>query len=420
MNKRVVVTGLGAVTPIGNNVETYWKNLLAGVCGIDFIKSFPADDLPSKVAGELKDFDPVALGLDLPYVRKQDRFTVIATLAAEEALRMSGLKAAKEGEEGGNIDPFRLGVYMGSGVGGFFQQYNESVKLYTVGAKMVAPTFITKMIANIAGGNIAIRNNACGPNLTVVAACATSTNSIGEAFRAIRHGYADAIVAGGSEAPLIPLGVAAFANARALSRATDPNYASLPFNANRAGFVMSEGAGAVVLEEYEHAKARGAKILGEMVGYGHTCDAYHVAAPNPTGLTQAEAIRQCLKEANYTSDDVLHINAHGTGTALNDPAETKSFKLALGDDAYKAHINSTKSMTGHLLGAAGAIEAIATILAVKEGIVPPTIHLDAPDPECDLDYTPNVAKKADLTLGISNSLGFGGHNACIAFRKFCQ
>ena len=417
MNKRVVVTGLGAVTPIGNNVETYWKNLLAGVCGIDFIKSFPSDDLPSKVAGELKDFDPVALGLDLPYVRKQDRFTVIATLAAEEALRMSGLKSAKEGEEGGNIDPFRLGVYMGSGVGGFFQQYNESVKLYTVGAKMVAPTFITKMIANIAGGNIAIRNNACGPNLTVVAACATSTNSIGEAFRAIRHGYADAIVAGGSEAPLIPLGVAAFANARALSRATDPNYASLPFNANRAGFVMSEGAGAVVLEEYEHAKARGANILGEMVGYGHTCDAYHVAAPNPTGETQAEAIRQCLKEANYTSDDVLHINAHGTGTALNDPSETRSFKLALGDDAYKAHINSTKSMTGHLLGAAGAIEAIATILAVKEGIVPPTIHLDAPDPECDLDYTPNVAKKVDLTLGISNSLGFGGHNACIAFRK---
>ncbi|MBQ9597489.1 MAG: beta-ketoacyl-ACP synthase II, partial [Bacteroidales bacterium] len=385
MEKRVVVTGLGAVTPIGHNVETFWKNLLDGVCGIDFIRSFPTDDLPSKVAAEVKDFDPVALGLDLSFVRKQDRFTVFATIAAEQALRMSGLKAAKEGEDGGNIDPFRLGVYMGSGVGGFFQQYNESVKMYTVGAHMVSPTFITKMIANIAGGNIAIRNNACGPNLTVVAACATSTNSVGEAYRAIKHGYVDAIVAGGSEAPLIPMGIAAFANARALSRSEDPQYASLPFNANRAGFVMGEGAGALVLEEYEHAKARGAEIFAEVVGYGHTCDAYHVAAPNPSGLTQAEAIKQCLKEAQYTSNDVLHINAHGTGTGLNDPAETQSYKLALGADAYKAHINSTKSMTGHLLGAAGAVEAIAAILALKEGIIPPTIHLDTPDPACDLD-----------------------------------
>jgi 3-oxoacyl-[acyl-carrier-protein] synthase II len=240
---------------------------------------------------------------------------------------------------------------------------------------------------------------------------------VGEAYRAIKHGYADAIVAGGSEAPLIPMGIAAFANARALSRSEDPQYASLPFNANRAGFVMGEGAGALVLEEYEHAKARGAEIFAEMVGYGHTCDAYHVAAPNPSGLTQAEAIKQCLKEAQYTSNDVLHINAHGTGTSLNDPAETQSYKLALGADAYKAHINSTKSMTGHLLGAAGAVEAIAAILALKEGIVPPTIHLDTPDPACDLDYTPNEARRVDLTLALSNSLGFGGHNACIAFRK---
>lgn len=417
MEKRVVVTGLGAVTPIGNNVETYWNNLLAGVCGIDFIKSFPTEDLPTKIAGEIKDFDPVALGLDMPFVRKQDRFTLFGTIAAEEAIRMSGLKAAREGEEGGNIDPYRFGIYMGSGVGGFSNQYAESVKMHTDGARMISPTFITKMIANIAGGNIAIRNNACGPNLTVVAACATSTNSIGEAFRAIKHGYADAIVAGGAEAPVIPLGVAAFANARALSRAEDPQYASLPFNANRGGFVMAEGAGAVVLEEYEHAKARGAQIFAEVVGYGHTCDAHHVTAPNPTGLTQAAALKQCLAEAAYTPEDILHINAHGTGTALNDPAETRCFKLALGDEAYKAHINSTKSMTGHLLGAAGAIEAIATILAIKEGIVPPTINLDAADPECDLNYTPNKAEKVDLTLGLSNSLGFGGHNACVAFRK---
>jgi 3-oxoacyl-[acyl-carrier-protein] synthase II len=417
MEKRVVVTGLGAVTPIGNNIETYWNNLLAGVCGIDFIKSFPTEDLPTKIAGEIKDFDPVALGLDMPFVRKQDRFTLFGTIAAEEAIRMSGLKAAREGEEGGNIDPYRFGVYMGSGVGGFSNQYAESVKMHTDGARVISPTFITKMIANIAGGNIAIRNNACGPNLTVVAACATSTNSIGEAFRAIKHGYADAIVAGGAEAPVIPLGVAAFANARALSRAEDPQYASLPFNANRGGFVMAEGAGAVVLEEYEHAKARGAQIFAEVVGYGHTCDAHHVTAPNPTGLTQAAALKQCLAEAAYTPEDILHINAHGTGTALNDPAETRCFKLALGDEAYKAHINSTKSMTGHLLGAAGAIEAIATILAIKEGIVPPTINLDAADPECDLNYTPNKAEKVDLTLGLSNSLGFGGHNACVAFRK---
>lgn len=417
MEKRVVVTGLGAVTPIGNNIETYWNNLLAGVCGIDFIKSFPTENLPTKIAGEIKDFDPVALGLDAPFVRKQDRFTLFGTIAAEEAIRMSGLKAAREGEEGGNIDPYRFGVYMGSGVGGFSNQYAESVKMHTDGARVISPTFITKMIVNIAGGNIAIRNNACGPNLTVVAACATSTNSIGEAFRAIKHGYADAIVAGGTEAPVIPLGVAAFANARALSRAEDPQYASLPFNANRGGFVMAEGAGAVVLEEYEHAKARGAQIFAEVVGYGHTCDAHHVTAPNPTGLTQAAALKQCLNEAAYTSEDVLHINAHGTGTALNDPAETRCFKLALGDEAYKAHINSTKSMTGHLLGAAGAIEAIATILAIKEGIVPPTINLDAADPECDLNYTPNKAEKVDLTLGLSNSLGFGGHNACVAFRK---
>ena len=417
MNKRVVVTGLGAVTPVGNDVETFWSSLKAGVCGIDFIKGFPTEDLPAKVAAELKDFDPVALGLDLPYVRKQDRFTILATIAAEEALRMSGLKAARDGEDGGNIDPFRLGVYMGSGVGGFFQQYTESVKMYTAGAKMISPTFITKMIANIAGGNIAIRNNACGPNLTVVAACATSTISLGEAYRSIQHGCADAIIAGGSEAPLIPMGIAAFANARALSRVDDPKYACLPFHVNRSGFVMGEGAGALVLEEYEHAKARGAQIFAEVVGYGHTCDAYHVAAPNPTGLTQAEAIRQCLTEADYRPDDVLHINAHGTGTGLNDPAETKSYKLALGDDAYKAHINSTKSMTGHLLGAAGAVEAIATILSLREGIVPPTIGLDNPDPDCDLDYTPLVARKAPLTLGLSNSLGFGGHNACVAFRN---
>jgi 3-oxoacyl-[acyl-carrier-protein] synthase II len=274
------------------------------------------------------------------------------------------------------------------------------------------------MISNIAAGNIAIRNNACGPCLPVTTACATSTHAIGEAFRAIKHGYADAIIAGGTEAAVISLAIAGFANAKALSRAEDPKYASLPFNKNRGGFVMAEGAAILILEEMEHAKARGAEILCEISGYGNTCDAYHVTAPRPDGTTQAAAISAALSEAGYTSKDKLYINAHGTGTALNDTTETAAFKLALGEDAYKAHISSTKGATGHLLGAAGAVEAAAAVLALKNGIVPPTINLDEDDPECDLDYTPNIPVKADLTMAISDSLGFGGHNGCIAFRKY--
>ena len=276
------------------------------------------------------------------------------------------------------------------------------------------------MISNMAAGNIAIRNNACGPCVPIVTACATSTHTIGEAYRAILHGYADAIIAGGAEAATIPLGIAGFANAKALSRAEDPKYASLPFNANRGGFVMAEGAGMLVLEEYEHAKARGAHIIAEVCGYGNTCDAYHVTAPRPDGTTQAAAIKAALDEAGFdASKDNLYINAHGTGTALNDASETKSFKLALGEEAArKAHISSTKSMTGHMLGAAGAVEAVAAVLALENGIVPPTINLDTPDPECDLDYTPNKPVKTDLTIAISDSLGFGGHNGCVAFRKY--
>ena len=274
------------------------------------------------------------------------------------------------------------------------------------------------MISNIAAGNVAIRNNACGPCLPVSTACATSTHTIGEAYRAIRHGYADAIIAGGSEAAVIPLGIAGFANAKALSRSEDPKYASLPFNRKRGGFVMAEGAAMLVLEEYEHAVARGAEIIAEVCGYGNTCDAYHVTAPRPDGTTQAACIRQALDEAGYTSDDVLYINAHGTGTALNDVAETAAFKLALGEDAYKAHVSSTKGSTGHMLGAAGAAEAVAAVMALKEGVVPPTANLDEVDPECDLDYTPMKAVPAPLTIAISDSLGFGGHNGCVAFRKY--
>ena len=283
----------------------------------------------------------------------------------------------------------------------------------------ISPLFIPTMISNIAAGNIAIKFHAQGPCIDVVTACATSTNSIGEAYRAIKHGYADAIISGGCEAATIPLGICGFANAKALSHATDPQYASLPFNANRAGFVMGDGAGIVVLEELEHAKARGAEILGEVVGYGNTCDAYHATAPRPDGTTQAACFRLALDEAGFDeTKDNLYINAHGTGTKLNDVAETQAYKIALGDFAYKAHITSIKAMTGHMLGAAGAVEAITTMLSLNEGIVTPTIHLDCPDPECDLDYTPNVAVKSDITLGISDSLGFGGHDACIALRRY--
>ena len=414
MNRRVVVTGTGVITPVGNDVQTYWKNLLDAVCGIDVITSIPTDDLPVKIAAEVKDFNPADYEIEAPFARKQDKFTIYAVAAAWQAVKASGLSSA----EGGNIDPLRFGVYVGSGIGGFSTQMRETEKMLNEGTKWVSPLFIPTMISNIAAGNIAIRNNACGPCLPVVTACATSTHAIGEAYRAIKHGYADAIIAGGSEAAVIPLAIAGFANAKALSRSEDPKYASLPFNKNRGGFVMSEGAAMLILEEYEHAVARGAEIIAEVCGYGNTCDAHHVTAPRPDGVTQSAAIRQALDEAQYTSDDVLYINAHGTGTALNDVCETLAFKLALGDDAYKAHISSTKGSTGHMLGAAGAVEAVACVLALKNGVVPPTANLDEIEPECDLNYTPNTPVEAPLTIAVSDSLGFGGHNGCVAFRKY--
>ena len=414
MTKRVVVTGMGIISPVGNDVTTYWNNLLKGECGIDFIKSIPTDDLPVRIAGEVKDFNPADYNIEPSFSRKQDKFTVYAVAAAWQAMKQSGLSAGEDG----NIDPFRLGVYVGSGIGGFSTIVRENEKLMKEGPRWVSPLFVPTMISKIAAGNIAIRNKAYGPCLPVVTACATSTHSIGEAFRAIKYGHADAIITGGSEAAVIPIAIAGFANAKALSRAEDPQYASLPFNKNRGGFVMAEGAAILVLEEYEHAKKRGAEIFAEICGYGNTCDAHHVTAPRPDGKTQAAAIKAALKEAGYSSDENLYINAHGTGTALNDTSETAAFKLALGEDAYKAHISSTKGATGHMLGAAGAAEAIASVLALKEGVVPPTAHLDEIDPECDLNYTPIDPVKADITMAISDSLGFGGHNGCIAFRKY--
>ena len=416
MNRRVVITGLGIISPVGNDVPTFWNSLKEGVCGIESITDFPTDILPVKIGGRVKDFDPDRYGIDKPFMRKQDWFTIYGVAAARQAMDDAGLCAEGDGQ---NIDPCRLGVYVGSGIGGFNVQQREIGKfLEDQSGQWLSPLFIPTMISNMAAGNIAIRHHATGPCIDVVTACATSTNSLGEAFRAVRHGYADAIIAGGTDQCTIPIGLAAFANAKALTRAEDPKYASLPFNANRGGFVMADGAAVLILEEYEHAKARGARIYAEMVGYGSTCDAYHMTAPRPDGTTQAESISIALREAGFDpSRDEVYVNAHGTGTKLNDAAETLACKIAFGDFAYKCHISSTKSMHGHMFGATGAAEAIATILALRDGIVPPTINLDCPDPECDLDYTPNKAVEAALTLGISNSFGFGGHNACIAFRK---
>lgn len=417
MDKRVVVTGMGVVTPLGHNIDTLWNNLLKGECGIDYISSFPTEGMVVKIAGEVKDFNPADFGIEPHFSRKQDKFTIYAVAAAKQAMDQSGL-CAVEGENQ-NIDPFRLGVYVGSGVGGLNTLCNEAIKMHEEGTKWVSPLLVPTMIPNIASGNIAIRNHAFGPCIPIATACATGTHSIGEAYRAIKHGYADAIITGGAEAPITPLGIAGFANAKALSRAENPKYASLPFNTNRAGFVMSEGAGVMVLEEYEHAKARGAEIIAEVVGYGNTCDAFHITAPRHDGSTQSKAIEIAITEAGFSMDkDNVYINAHGTGTNRNDTSETEAIKIAMGEAAaHRAHISSTKSQLGHMLGAAGGVEAIISILTLKNGIIPPTINLDSQDPECDLDYTPNTPVEADITLAVSNSLGFGGHNGCLAFRK---
>lgn len=413
---RVVVTGLGVISPIGNDVPTFWNNLKKGVCGIETITEYDTSLLPVHIAAKIKDFEPLNYGMDKPFIRKQGMFTQYGVAAAYQAMQDAGLRS--DGEDA-NIDPFRLGVYVGSGIGGFDIIFRETQKMIEdPSGQWISPMFIPSMISNIAAGHIAIKNNAKGPCLNVVTACATSSHNVGEAYRAIKYGFADAIISGGCEYATIPFGLVGFANAKALSRSEDPKYASLPFNLNRGGFVMGDGGAILVLESLEHAQERGAKIYAEVVGYGNTCDAYHSTAPRPDGTTQSYAMKLALDEAGYTSDDVLYINAHGTGTHLNDASETQAYKLALGEDAYKAHITSIKSMTGHMLGAAGAAEAIATVLSLKEGIITPTINLDTPDPECDLDYTPNVAQKHPFTLGISDSLGFGGHNACVAFRKF--
>lgn len=406
--RRVVVTGLGAVTPIGNNMDEYWNGLVNGVNGIAPITRFDTTDFKSKLAAEVKNFDPSAV-LDKGTVRKTDLYTQYALVSADEAMQDSGI-AGKVAED-------ELGVYFGSGVGGIETTLENHEGILAGGPKKVSPQFVPKMIINIAAGQIAIRFNAHGNAMCMSTACATGTTAIGEAYRAIKDGYLTAAICGGSESSVNPLCVAGFINCMALSQATDPNEASLPFDSRRAGFVLGEGAATLILEEYEHAVARGAKIYAEICGYGATCDAHHVTAPDPEATYTAKAIEKALAGVDYATDS-LYINAHGTGTALNDATETKAFKLAFGEEGAKnVKISSTKSMTGHMLGAAGAAEAIACVKALETGILPPTINLTSPDPALDLDYVPCKAQNVQVDTAISTSLGFGGHNACIAFRR---
>jgi len=413
--RRVVITGTGVISPVGNDTTQFWSALQAGHCGISACPELAEQhNLPVHVAGVVRDFDPTAYGLTVKDTKRNDRFCLFAQAAAWQAMQESGLEA------GTNIEPERLGVYIGTGIGGMQTFIEQTKVMLEEGANRISPLFIPKMIGNIAAGNIAIRYHAEGANLTTSAACASSTQSVGEAFRAIRYGYADAILAGGTEAVLNPLAFGGFVSAHALTHAEDPLQASLPFSAQRGGFVMAEGAAILVLEEYEHAVSRGANILAEITGYGNYCDAHHATAPRPDGIPASRAIRDALQQSGYQAGEALYVNAHGTGTQLNDTTETVAIKLALGEEeARRASISSTKSMTGHMIGAAGAIEILASALALRDGIIPPTIGLTDPDPACDLDYTPLQAVSRDITVAVSNSLGFGGHDASVALRKYC-
>ena len=406
---RVAVTGMGIVSPLGNDVNTFWRALVSAQCGIGPITRYASGAYKVKIAAEVKGFDPSQFGMEVAEARRMDLFSQYAMAAAYQAMGQSGLE--------GQIAPERLGVNISSGIGGIETMFRESEKLLTRGPGRVSPLCIPTMIGNMAAGNVAIRYQAQGECVPVITACATSTHSVGEAYRLIRHGYLDAMITGGSEASVTPIAIAGFTNCMALSETNDPLHSSLPFDINRQGFVLGEGAAALVLENYEQAKRRGAKILGEIVGYGATCDAHHITAPHPEGLGAARAIRLALDEADGEGDS-LYINAHGTGTPLNDKTETLAIKTALGEArAREAAISSIKGATGHMLGAAGGAELIATLLALSEGILPPTIPLENPDPECDLDYVPKVARKDSRALGLSISLGFGGHNGALAVRR---
>ncbi|WP_334292718.1 beta-ketoacyl-ACP synthase II [Parasporobacterium paucivorans] len=409
MMNRVVITGMGVISPVGNEVDSFWESLVNGKVGIGPITRFDTTGYKATLAAEVKGFDP-SVYMERSDILHSDLYTQFGIAAAAQAVEDSGIL--------GTVNPERMAVYFGTGIGGMQTFIDETRKLIEKGPRRISPFFIPMTIANMAAGMIAIRFGCKGAAMPSVTACASGTNAIGEALRAIRHGYADAIIAGGAEATITELAVGGFGNMMALSTSTDPMAASLPFDKRRGGFVMGEGAGALILENYEHAKARGAKIYAEICGYGSTCDAYHITAPNPEAEGGARAISDALQEAGITEEDRVYINAHGTGTPLNDAAETIAIKKSFGEErARQVLISSTKGVTGHMLGAAGAVEAIAAILALNKGIVPPTAGLTEPDPACDLDYVPVTARESSLDLVLSTSLGFGGHNACVAFRK---
>ena len=412
MSRRVVITGMGAVTPIGNSVEEFWNNIKKETVGIGEITKFDTTEYKVKLAAEVKDFDPKNY-MDFKEAKRMDPFCQYAIVAAKEALEDAKLEITEE-----NAD--RIGCIVGSGIGGIGTIEKEHEKLLEKGAKRVSPLLIPMIIGNMASGNVSIHFGLKGKSTCIVTACASGTNSIGEAFRSIKYGEADAMVAGGAEAAITPLSMAGFTSLTALNETTDPLRASIPFDAERHGFVMGEGAGIVVLEELENAKKRGAKIYAEVVGYGSTSDAYHITSPNEDGIKPADAMKEAMKEANIEPEQIEYINAHGTSTKYNDLTETRAVKLAFGDAANKVVMNSTKSMIGHLLGAAGGVEAIVCVKSIQEGYVHPTVGLKNADPDCDLDYVADGGRSMDINYAMSNSLGFGGHNASLIIKKYTE
>jgi 3-oxoacyl-[acyl-carrier-protein] synthase II len=410
--RRVVITGMGAVTPIGNNVETFWQNLIAGQCGVGPITHFDVSAYDTKIAGEVKNFDPTGAFPSPKEIRRTDRFTQFGVYAAHQALLDSGMDLNQ-------LNTDEIGAFIGSGIGGLYTTEEQHKILLAKGPGRVSPFMIPMLILNMASGMFSMYYKLRGPNVATCSACATSTHAIGEAWRTIKMGDASAIFAGGCESTIVPLGISGFCAMRAMStRNDDPLHASRPFDKERDGFVMGEGAGVLCLEELEHAKRRGAKIYAELVGYGNTADANHITSPAPGGEGAARCMKMALKNAGLNPSDIAYINAHGTSTPQGDVCETQAIKTVFGDHARKVAVSSTKGATGHMLGAAGAVETIACVLAIKNGIIPPTINLQVPDPDCDLDYVPNVARQADVNAIVNNSFGFGGHNASVIAKKF--
>jgi 3-oxoacyl-[acyl-carrier-protein] synthase II len=409
MRKRVVITGTGAITPLGNNVNTFWENIKKGTSGITEITRFNTEDFDAKIAAEVKDFDPQDY-MDKKEARRMDRYTQFSMAATQMAIKQSELDM-------NIVNPERMGVILGSGIGGIETLEKQANVLNNKGPRRVSPFFVPMMIANMAAGQISIALGARGINTTIITACASATNAIGEAYRTIRGGYADVIITGGSEAPITPLALAGFCSMRALSTQNTKS-ACRPFDLNRDGFVMGEGSGIIILESYDHAVKRGAKILAEIIGYGSTADAYHITAPAPEGEGGARAMREALIDSGIAADEVDYINAHGTSTPYNDKFETVAIKSVFAEHASKLAVSSTKSMTGHLLGAAGGIEAIVLVKAIEEQYLPPTINYETPDPECDLNYVPNKGRSGKVEVAMSNSFGFGGQNACIVLKKY--